>query len=218
VPSSSTWEAGAVPDIRRRVVVALTGASGVVLGVRTMQILAGMPDVETHLVVSPSAAVTLRQETDLQVSDLTSLATQTHRVTAIGDSIASGSFPVDGMIITPCSVKTLSAVANCYSDNLITRAADVTLKEGRPLVLVLRETPLHLGHLRLMHQAAESGAVIMPPMPAFYPRPESVGEMVDHMARRALTRLGFADAGTAPWTGLGVAEAAADPRAEGMKP
>lgn len=189
-------------DVRRRVVVALTGASGVVLGVRTMQILASMPDVETHLVISPSAAVTLRQETDLQVEDLTALASHTHRINAIGDSIASGSYPVDGMIITPCSVKTLSAVANCYSDNLITRAADVTLKEGRPLVLVFREAPLHAGHLRLMQIATESGAVVMPPVPAFYPRPESVEEVVDHMARRALSRLGFAEAATAPWTGL----------------
>lgn len=187
---------------RRRVVVALTGASGVVLGVRTLEILAGLPDVETHLIVSPSAAVTLRSETDHQVEYLHELASETHRVTSIGDTIASGSFPVLGMIVTPCSIKTLSAVANCYSDNLITRAADVTLKEGRPLVLVVRETPIHLGHLRLMRIAAESGAILMTPVPAFYPRPQSIDEIVDHMARRALTRLGITDVGPSPWTGL----------------
>lgn len=187
---------------QRRVVVALTGASGVVLGVRTLEILSGLPNVETHLIVSPSAAVTIRSETDYQVEYLHELATETHRINAIGDSIASGSFPVHGMIVTPCSIKTLSAVANCYSDNLITRAADVTLKEGRPLVLMVRETPIHLGHLRLMRIAAESGAILMSPVPAFYPRPQSIEEMVDHMARRALTRLGITEVGPSPWTGL----------------
>ena len=186
----------------RRFVVALTGASGVVLGVRTLEILAQLPGVETHLVVSPSAAVTLRYETDYRLDYLHDLADETHKITAIGDSIASGSYPVDGMIVTPCSVKTLSAVANCYSDNLITRAADVTLKEGRPLVLVVRETPMHIGHLRIMRIAAESGAILMSPVPAFYPRPESIEEMVDHMARRAMTRLGITDVGPSPWTGL----------------
>ena len=186
----------------RRVVVALTGASGVVLGVRTLEILALLPDVQTHLVVSPSAAVTLRYETDYRLDYVQDLADETHKITAIGDSIASGSYPVDGMIVTPCSVKTLSAVANCYSDNLITRAADVTLKEGRPLVLVVRETPMHVGHLRIMRIAAESGAILMTPVPAFYPRPKSIEEMVDHMARRALTRLGITDVGPSPWTGL----------------
>ena len=190
-----------VPETKRRIVVAMTGASGVILGVRTLEILANTPDVETHLVISPSAAVTLRYETNLRVEDLADLATETHRITSIGDSIASGSYPVDGMIITPCSIKTLSAVANCYSDNLITRAADVTLKEGRPLVLVVRETPLHLGHLRLMRVAAESGAILMSPVPAFYPKPETVDEIVDHIARRGLTRLGLTDVGPPPWTG-----------------
>ncbi len=196
-----------VPKTKRRIVVAMTGASGVILGVRTLEILANTPDVETHLVISPSAAVTLRYETSLRVEDLADLATETHRITSIGDSIASGSYPVDGMIITPCSIKTLSAVANCYSDNLITRAADVTLKEGRPLVLVVRETPLHLGHLRLMRVAAESGAILMSPVPAFYAKPETVDEIVDHIARRGLTRLGLTDVGPPPWTGAPSASA-----------
>jgi flavin prenyltransferase len=191
----------AVAQRPRRFVVALTGASGIVMGVRTLQILAEMPAVETHLVISPSAALTLRHETDYRMDDVIELATHTHRITAVGDCIASGSYPVDGMIITPCSVKTLSAVANCYSDNLITRAADVTLKEGRPLVLVIRETPLHLGQIRLMRLAAESGAILMPPVPAFYPRPQSVDEIVEHMVRRALVRLGLVDSGPLPWTG-----------------
>ena len=193
------------PDLTRparRFVVALTGASGVILGVRTLEILSELSDAETHLVVSPSAAVTLRYETDYRLEYLHELADEVHKITAIGDSIASGSYPVDGMIVTPCSVKTLSAVANCYSDNLITRAADVTLKEGRPLVLVVRETPMHLGHLRIMRIAAESGAILVSPVPAFYPRPESIEEMVDHMARRALTRLGISDIGPSPWMGV----------------
>lgn len=202
-------------SVRRRMVVGITGASGVALGVRTLEILAGLPDVETHLVMSPSGAVTLRQETDLTPSDLSALATHTHRITAIGDSIASGSFPVDAMIIAPCSIKTLSAVANSYSDNLIARAADVTLKEGRPLGLVLRESPLHSGHLRLMQIAADAGAIVMPPVPAFYPRPSSVEEMVDHMARRALVRLGFSDAATEPWLGLDVRDST-DNRTRGV--
>lgn len=185
----------------QRFIVALTGASGIIMGVCTLQILADMPGVETHLVISPSAALTLRYETDYQVQDVIELATHTHRITAVGDSIASGSYPVDGMIITPCSVKTLSAVANCYSDNLISRAADVTLKEGRPLVLMVRETPLHLGHLRLMRLAAESGAILMSPVPAFYPRPHSVDEIVEHMVRRGLARLGLVDTGPPAWTG-----------------
>ena len=186
----------------RRVIVAITGASGIALGVRTLEILADLGDVETHLIMSPSGAVALSQETAYRVADVTGLATKTHKITAIGDSIASGSYPVDAMIVTPCSIKTLSAVANCYSDNLITRAADVTLKEGRPLVLVVRETPLHLGHLRLMVAAAEAGAILMPPVPAFYARPENVEEIVDHMARRALSRAGLSDASPRPWIGL----------------
>lgn len=197
-----TLPESARPPAPRRYVVALTGASGVVLGVRTLEILAALSGVETHLVVSPSAAVTLRYETDYRLEYLHELADETHKITAIGDSIASGSYPVDGMIITPCSVKTLSAVANCYSDNLITRAADVTLKEGRPLVLVVRETPMHLGHLRLMRIAAESGAILASAVPAFYPRPASIEEMVDHMARRALSRLGISDIGPSPWRGV----------------
>jgi 4-hydroxy-3-polyprenylbenzoate decarboxylase len=203
VPGNAAQSNGGAPVRTRRIVVALTGATGVAIGVRTLQILAAMPDVETHLVVSPAAAVTLRHETDLRVEDLAELATETHRIAAIGDSIASGSYPVHGMIITPCSVKTLSAVANCYSDNLITRAADVTLKEGRPLVLVFREAPLHKGHLRLMQAAADAGAILMPPVPAFYPRPASVDELIDHIARRGLSRLGLEEASGPAWLGLG---------------
>ena len=183
-------------------IVALTGATGIALGVRTLELLAELPDVRTHLIISPSAALTLRHESDRTIDEVRALADETHRVAAIGDSIASGSFPVHGMIVSPCSVKTLSAIAHCYSDNLITRAADVTLKEGRPLVLVFREAPLHLGHLKLMTAATESGAVVMPPVPAFYPRPDSVAEMVDHMARRALVRMGIAEVGGTQWLGL----------------
>ena len=185
------------------VVLAITGASGVLYGVRALEILAERDDVETHLVVSTSAAVTLREEAGLAVEHLAGLADVLHRPGNIGASIASGSFPTCGMLVAPCSIKTLSAIANCYSDNLISRAADVTLKEGRPLVLMVRETPLHLGHLRIMTAAAEAGAVIAPPVPSFYSVPESVADVVDHSVRRALARLGHNDLVTKRWTGLG---------------
>lgn len=192
----------------RRVVVAITGASGAAYGVRVLEILHAARDVETHLVVTSSGALTLRHELDRDLDSLAHLADVVHRPGSIGASIASGSFATAGMIVAPCSIKTLSAIASSYSDNLVSRAADVTLKEGRPLVLLVRESPLHLGHLRLMTAAAEAGAVIAPPVPAFYSRPETVDDIVDHTARRALARLGLEDLGAREWPGL-----AADRRA-----
>ena len=184
-----------------RVIVALTGASGAILGVRALERLRAL-GVETHLVLSAAARITIAQETDRKVSDVLALAHTSYDPRDIGATIASGSYPVLGMIVIPCSIKTLSAIANSYADDLIVRAADVTLKEGRPLVLVVRETPLHRGHLRLMDLAARAGAVIFPPVPAFYQRPATLDEMVDQTVARALQRLGIRDTGVQPWKGL----------------
>ncbi len=172
-------------------VVGISGASGVVFGVRILEILSRLDHIETHLVMSGPARVTLGQETDMTPSQVESLADVVHPVRDIGAAIASGSFPTAGMIVAPCSIRSLAAIANSLGGDLLTRAADVTLKERRPLVLMVRETPLHRGHLRLMSQAAESGAVIFPPVPAFYTRPGSIDEMVDHTALRALDVMGL---------------------------
>jgi len=185
-----------------RIIIAMTGASGAPYGVRLLQLLHGMSEVETHLIVSHAAALTVRQECDLDIRQVESLADVVHKASAIGATIASGSYPVDAMIVAPCSIKTLSAVANCYANDLVTRAADVCLKEGRPLVLMVRETPLHLGHLRAMTAAAEAGAIIAPPVPAFYSRPTSVEEIVDQTVRRVLARVGLADMAPVPWSGF----------------
>lgn len=190
----------------RRIIVAVTGASGAIYGVRALQVLREIEDVEIHLILSAAARITLHQETDWKAAEVEKLAHVHHAPANIGASIASGSFPTDGMIVIPCSIKTLSGIANSYTDDLITRAADVTLKEGRPLVLVVRETPLHRGHLRLMDLAARAGAVIFPPVPAMYTRPASVDELVDHTVRRALARLGLGDIPFPVWKGLPPAE------------
>ena len=185
----------------QRLVVGITGASGVILGIRLLEMLRPMP-VETHLVLSPAGRATIAQETDWKVSDVHSLADATYTHADIGATIASGSFTTLGMVIIPCSIKTLSAVANSYADDLITRAADVTLKEGRPLVLVVRETPLHRGHLRLMSLAAEAGAIIFPPVPAFYARPQSIDDIVNNTVGRALARLGIENEEYLQWKGM----------------
>ena len=187
----------------KRLIVGMSGASGAVLGVRLLEVLAQTDAVETHLVVSPAARLTLRSETDRPLSEVEALADVVYKPQDVGAAIASGSFPTDGMVIIPCSIKTLSAVAHCYANDLLSRAADVTLKEGRPLLLVVRETPLHLGHLRLMVQAAEMGAVIFPPVPAFYARPSSLEEMIDHTVGRVLARLGIDNQLFRPWKGVG---------------
>ena len=184
-----------------RVIVALTGASGAILGIRALERLHAL-GVETHLVISAAAHITIAQETGWKVSDVQALAHVSHDPRNIGATIASGSFPAHGMLVIPCSIKTLSGIANSYADDLIVRAADVTLKEGRPLVLVVRETPLHRGHLRLMDLAARAGAVIFPPVPAFYQRPATLDELVDQTVARAVQRLGIPIAGVLPWKGL----------------
>ncbi len=174
----------------RRLVVGISGASGVILGIRLLETLVET-DVETHLVLSPAAQKTIVHETDLMASDVVALADFSYKYLDIGAAIASGSFPVMGMVVVPCSIKTLSAIANSYAADLLSRAADVTLKEGRPLILAVRETPLHPGHLRLMSLAASSGAVIFPPVPAFYSRPTSVEGMIDQIVGRILLRVGI---------------------------
>ena len=184
-----------------RLVVAISGASGAILGIRLLQRLQSLP-VEIHLIISQAARLTIRQETDWDMGQVQSLAAVCYEPEQIGAAIASGSFLTRGMVIAPCSIKTLSAVANSYSQDLVSRAADVTLKEGRPLLLAVRETPLHLGHLRLMTQAAEMGAVIFPAVPAFYQRPQSVAEIVDQLAGRILTRLGLEGPFSTQWQGL----------------
>jgi 4-hydroxy-3-polyprenylbenzoate decarboxylase len=191
------------PDPRpQRLVVAITGASGVILGIRLLEMLRPT-HIETHLVLSPAARATIAQETSWKVSDVAALAHQHYSHGDIGAAIASGSFGTIGMVVIPCSIKTLSAIANSYADDLISRAADVTLKEGRRLVLVVRETPLHRGHIRLLDQAAQAGAVIFPPVPAFYARPQTLDDMITNTVGRVLARLGIENQGYSEWTGMG---------------
>lgn len=170
----------------KRLIVGLSGASGAIYGVRLLQVLRDVADVETHLVMSQAARQTLSLETDLSLRDVQALADVVHDARDIAASISSGSFKTAGMVIHPCSIKTLSGIVHSYTDTLVTRAADVVLKERRPLVLCVRETPLHLGHLRLMTQAAELGAVIMPPVPAFYHRPTSLDDVINQTVNRVL--------------------------------
>jgi 4-hydroxy-3-polyprenylbenzoate decarboxylase len=181
-----------------RLVVGISGATGTCYGVRVLE-LARKAGVETHLVVTPAGQQTRAQETKLSARDLAALADVCYRPADVGAAIASGSFPVGGMIVAPCSARSLSAIAYGCGDNLLTRAADVTLKERRRLVLLVRETPLSLGHLRAMTAATECGAIIMPPVPAFYLRPHDVAEIVDHTVSRALDLLGIEVPGTPRW-------------------
>ncbi|MBP2312003.1 UbiX family flavin prenyltransferase [Azospirillum soli] len=176
-----------------RLVVGISGASGVIYGIRLLTTLRRI-GVESHLVVSRSAEVTLAHETDLKVAELRALADVSYAATDIGAAIASGSFHSMGMIVAPCSVRSMSEIATGVTSTLLTRAADVTLKERRPLVLMVRETPLHLGHLRTMTQLAEMGAIIAPPVPAFYSKPRTIDDLVDHAVGRALDLFGL-DAG-----------------------
>lgn len=186
----------------KRLVIAITGATGVVYGVSLLQILGKLPDIETHLLISDAGVLNLHQELDMKRKDVEAMAHVVHHVRDIGASIASGSFQSDGMIIAPCSMKTLAAVAHGLSDNLITRAADVTLKERRRLVLMVRETPFNLAHLRNMTAVTEMGGIIFPPLPGFYHRPQSIAEMVEHTAGRVLDLFGIQHQLTPRWNGL----------------
>jgi flavin prenyltransferase len=188
-----------------RLVVAITGASGAILGIRLLEILQHLkPTVHTeiHLIVSPSAWLTIQQEVELDRVQIENLADVVHSPKAIGATIASGSFLHHGMIIAPCSMKTLSAIAHGYSDNLITRAADVTLKERRRLILIPRETPLNLVHLRNMTTITEMGGIIFPPVPAYYQQPKSLDDITNHMVGHVLNLLNINTNLTPSWQGL----------------
>lgn len=185
-----------------RLIVAITGATGAVYGVRLLEVLRNIPDVESHLLISEAGVLNLYQEMDLKRKDVEALANVVHNVRDIGASIASGSFLSDGMIIAPCSMKTLAAVAHGLSDNLITRAADVVLKERRRLVLMVRETPFNLAHLRNMTAVTEMGGVIFPPLPGFYHRPQTIAEMVDHTVGRVLDMFALPHDLTPRWQGI----------------
>lgn len=184
----------------RRVVVGISGASGAIYGIRALEMLAEA-SVETHLVVTRAARATLTEETGYTLADVRALADVTYSDGDLGAALASGSFRTNGMLVAPCSVKTLSGIANSYDETLLVRAADVTLKERRRLVLLLRETPLHAGHLRLMADADASGAVIMPPVPAFYDHPASLDDVVVHTVSRALDLLEVEVPRLRRWTG-----------------
>lgn len=186
----------------KRLIVAITGATGVVYGVRLLQALHEVPDVETHLLVSDAGVLSLHQELDMNRKEVELLADVVHNVRDVGASIASGSFESAGMIVAPCSMKTLAAVAHGFSDNLITRAADVVLKERRRLVLMVRETPFNLAHLRNMTAVTEMGGIIFPPLPGFYQRPKSIEEMVDHTVGRVLDLFSVTHTLTPRWKGL----------------
>jgi len=173
-------------SVRPRVVVGISGASGAIIGARLLAALRRLGQIETHLIISPAGAVTAAQEMALNRQDLEQMADVVHNIRDIGAAVASGSFQSMGMVIAPCSMKTLASVAHGLSDNLLTRAADVILKERRRLVLVARETPLNLAHLRNMTLATEMGAIVMPPVPAFYTHPKTIEDVVDHLVGRIL--------------------------------
>ncbi len=194
---------GAAPA-PRRLIVGITGASGAIYGIRILQALQGS-GVETHLVMSESARITLASESDMTAAEVEALATEVHHPRNIGATVSSGSFKTMGMVIAPCSIRTLSEVAWGTTGNLVTRAADVVLKERRRLVLMLRETPLHAGHIQSMLQATQSGAIIMPPVPAFYARPQTIDDIVNHSVGRVLDLFDIETNLVERWAGLGKA-------------
>jgi len=187
----------------KRVVVGISGASGSIYGIRLLERLRKDPTVEIHLVLSASGKRTLTEETDLKVPQVEALGHVVYDNRDLGASLASGSFRTAGMVIIPCSIKTVSALANSYADTLIARAGDVTLKEGRPLLAVVRETPLHAGHLKLMLAFVEMGGILLPPMPAFYQRPKTVDDIVDQTVGRVLERMGLGQDLLPEWTAGG---------------
>ena len=182
----------------RPLIIGMTGASGVIYGVRALEILREL-EIQTHLILSKSAEMTMAYEIDRKPKEIRALATKAHPAGDVGASISSGSFPTRGMLILPCSVRTLSEIATGVTSSLMSRAADVVLKERRRLVLGLRETPLHVGHLRSMTQAAEMGAVVAPIVPAFYNRPETIGQIIDHSVGRLLDLFDIDTKGVSRW-------------------
>ena len=186
----------------KRIVVAISGASGALYGVRLLQMLRSLEGVQTHLTVSDAGWLNIQQELEMPRAEVQALADVFYPVRDVGAAIASGSFQCDGMVISPCSMRTLAAVALGLSDNLITRAADVMLKERRRLILMVRETPLNLAHLRNMTSVTEMGGIVFPPVPSFYHRPQSIAEMVDHSVSRVVDLLGLPQTQAPRWTGL----------------
>jgi 4-hydroxy-3-polyprenylbenzoate decarboxylase len=186
----------------KRLIIGISGASGAIYGVRLLQVLKDSP-IETHLVMTESARITLASETDLGVSEVEALASCVHNVKNIGANISSGSFKTMGMVVAPCSIRSLSEIAWGMTGSLLTRAADVVLKERRKLVLMVRETPLHPGHLKSMSQAADNGAIIMPPVPAFYARPQTLDDMINHTVGRCLDLFDIDTDLVKRWNGLG---------------
>ena len=177
-------------NLNRRLIIGISGASGAIYGIRLLEVLRTISTIETHLIVTKAGERTIIEETDFSVGEVKALASVVHSPANVGASIASGSFRTAGMIVMPCSMHTVSAIAYCQSDNLLTRAADVILKEGRKLVLVVRETPLHRGHLKSLWEAAETGAIILPPVPAFYGRPKTLDDIINHTVGRVLDLVG----------------------------
>ncbi len=200
--STSLPNSTSPPQQPKRLIVAITGATGAVYGVRLLQVLQPMAGIETHLLVSDAGVQTLHQELAMNRKDVETLADVQHNVREIGASIASGSFQSDGMIVAPCSMKTLASIAHGLSDNLISRAADVVLKERRRLVLMVRETPFNLAHLRNMTAVTEMGGIIYPPLPSFYHHPQNIDEMVNHTVGRVLDLFAITHQLTPRWAGL----------------
>lgn len=188
-------------DAKKRIIVGISGASGAIYGIRLLEILSEIEGVEIHLVVSRAGEKTIRLETDAEISDVRRLASFCYDIDDIGASIASGSFSRNGMVVAPCSMKTLSALANSYAENLLTRAGDVTIKERKPLLLLVRETPIHLGHIRNMLQVTQMGALVVPASPSFYHRPKSIDELINYIIGRMLDLLGVKHDLSKPWTG-----------------
>ncbi len=185
-----------------RLIIGISGSSGVIYGIRLLQVLQQRPDVETHLVMSRIGKMNIPIETDYTINQVEGLADVVHQLPDVAANISSGSFHTDGMIVAPCSMKTLSGIVNSYSDNLLSRAADVVLKEGRRLVLMPRESPLHVGHCKLLYQAAQMGIHIVPPMPAFYNRPATVDDIVNHSVGRVLDLFGIDLGNIKRWGGM----------------
>jgi flavin prenyltransferase len=198
----------------RRIVVGISGASGAIYGVRLLEVLSVRDDVETHLVVSDGAAATIRYETRRDADEVKAMATVTYDPKNLAAALASGTFLTDGMVIAPCSMGTLSRVATSANDNLLARAADVHLKERRRLILLVRETPLHAGHLKLMLDVTNAGAIVLPPVPGFYQRPKTIEDIVDHTIGKTLDLLGIFDHGLfVRWEGPAAGTPGGDPGA-----
>jgi 4-hydroxy-3-polyprenylbenzoate decarboxylase len=185
----------------QRLIVAITGASGPIYGIRALEILRAIAEVETHVILTPAALRTINEETQFKIDEVRSLADRLYDYRDIGAAISSGSYKTIGMLIAPCSVRALSGIANCYDSELTVRAADVCLKERRRVVLLFRETPLHAGHIALMEQATRNGAIIMPPVPAFYHRPQTIDDIVNQTVGRALDLFGIEANLVKRWSG-----------------